>query len=199
MSETTVPAIDLDTTVTREQYISAVESLLPVLDQVSNDRGWCSERHRYFRAVMHEYVPDSTRYEHAGADFSQVPEDTDYADRLRSMRARVLWYVRNDTISPEIGDRILTGLGLRLANQAQKPGERVRAHIDVELNVAPGDSTARNWAEFDLPALIVRVLDASPDAGRYIPGSGVASCYSTDRLSSRASIPETDTERPSYR
>lgn len=198
MSETTVPAIDLDTTVTREQYISAVEGLLPVLDDISDDRGWCTERHRYFRAVMFEYMPVGVN-ERAGADFSQVPEDTDYAARLRSMRARVLWYVRNDTISPEIGDRILTGLGLRLANQARKPGERIRAHIDVELNVGPGDDgSARSWATHGLPALIVRLLDASPDAGRYIPASAVASCYSTDRLSTRASIPETDTERPSY-
>lgn len=200
-----------DTTVTREQYIERINALLPVLDEITDDRDWCSERHRYFSAVMPEYAYKSGAggRDRAGADFTRVPDDTDYAARLNAMRRRILWYVKHETINVEMGDRVLTALSLPGVTSEQKPGERIRVHLDLDITVAPepvegrsaSDNSyyARVWAEANMGRITVAALDASNDPAQYIPGSAVVAYVGAERVSNTVAIPEADVERPSYR
>jgi hypothetical protein len=200
MSETA--PLNLDAAITREQYIDAVSNLLPELDTISDDRGWCGDRHRYFKSVLPEYTPD-INYS-ANADFNLVPEDTDYAARLRSIRARVLWYAKAETINLAIANRVLTALGLSAYEISRKAGTRFQVRVYLNLNVTGDRYDAADWLREELPGRIIRALDGlpQPDDNRYVPGSAAGSGASQfiSRLDEEVAIPDAETERPgSYR
>jgi len=124
--------LDLTIVVTRDQYKEAITKLLDELDRVSSEMRWCSERHRYFNAVMDEYCDGD-------ADFGLVPEDTNYAARLRSMRARILWYARAETIKLDLANRLFTAMGLPEYGGGNKAGPRYRVELNLELSVSGDD------------------------------------------------------------
>jgi hypothetical protein len=188
---TEIASLDLDTTITRDQYMNAVTRLLIEANTVSSENGWCDERHRYFEAVVKEY-------DLGDADFSQVPEDTDYAAQLRSMRARILWYAYAASISLDTANRFFAAMGLHEYNDHDKPGSRFHVEVIMELNVT-GEG-GRYYLQSHLASLITRALDGrlSEEDNRYVPGSAVITQRYVTSMLNEPAIKATDIERPSY-
>jgi hypothetical protein len=199
MSTETTPAV-IDTTkpVTREQYTAAIDRLLLAMDAVTDERGWCSERHRYFRACIAEYTYNASTGR-ATVDYEQVPEDTDYAARLNSIRRRALWYTKAGAIHLEVFNRFMQALGVPGYDPNGKSGRRFSARLRIDLNVAPdGGQSQEDWVYEQLPAVITAALDnAGAEAGRYVPGSaGNALTVSVTDVDPTESIPDSAVDRP---
>lgn len=186
-----IAILDLSTTITRDQYKESIIKLLAELDRVSHEMGWCSERHRYFAAVMDEYYDGE-------ADFGVVPEYTDYAARLRTMRARMLWYVRAETIGLDLANRLFTAMGLPEYDSNPKAGARYRVELNLELGITGEDVT--EYIQRELPAMITKMMDdrSSETGNRFVPGSVVILRPYVTRMSTAPAINAADTERPSY-
>lgn len=171
----TSTTLDLSGDVTREQYFASVEGLTEYLRSLAYDMSWCSERHRYFAAIIPEY--DSYAGE-TQINRSLVPDDSDYAARLRDVRARVLWYVNAGTIELEYANR-----GFAAANMAPyvpeaKSGRRVQVFLPAfEFSVTDNgdtDAAIRVYVREHVTEMIVAALDnRTLEGNRYVPGSAV--------------------------
>jgi hypothetical protein len=198
MSSTTT--LDLEGTVTREQYEAAVISLCATFNTVAEEMGWCGERHRYFAAIIPEYDYDREDGE-SRVNFSLVPDDEDYAARIKGMRARILWYGRAGTIRMSIVNRGLNALGLP-DYEGSKSGARFRVYLTLELNVtAHPDTTGRRWLYDHLREVLPAAMDGKPvEDNRYVPGSAAVSNVDVNALTGdEGEISAADTEVPSYR
>lgn len=211
MSEVT--QLDLDKPVTREHYEHAVSHLIEFLTgELSNRMDWCEERFRYFAAI----IPEFDRYKTGYLDFAEVPQDADYAARLRDMRGKLLYYTAAGTITLEVTNEILRKSGLPEYHAPGKPtGLRLRINLTgLELNVAvpskmeasaaANNSEAITWVRDHLQELVVSALDGkpSPEDNRYVPGSAkFVTNYQPEVYIAREEGPTIDSSqivRPSY-
>lgn len=195
---TEIATINLDAPITREQYQEAITKLLAEANRVGDFMGWCSERHRYFGTVIEEY----SRYNDSFVDFTLVPENVDYAARIRSIRAQILWYVNARTITFENGNRFITAMGLPPYDGDNKAGPRYTVELQLSLGITGDDY--RRFIESELPNIITRALDGQPveavtnNDSHYVPGSVVISIPYFRQLQSNPVINPADMEHPSY-
>jgi hypothetical protein len=198
--------LNLDAPVTCEQYIRAIESLLPELERISINEGWCSQRHRYFAAVLPEYKTIEDKYGSVidgTFSFDSVPaeNDADFAARLRSVRGRVLWYVKDEVIRLGTANQMLTALGL-----PEYEINTASIQFDVRLGALRLSVAGSNfyesaeWLRNELPSLLVRALNGQPQPNdnRYVPGSAMIDPVRGVQQSRGSTIPDADTERPDY-
>jgi hypothetical protein len=171
-----VTQLDLDKPVTREQYEHAISHMIQFLgDDLTRRHGWCDERHRYFANVIPEY----RRSRESRVNFDAVPQDADYAKRLKYTRAKILWYVRDgDVIRLDEANEVFVAGGLPEYGKDEKlGGYRVRVALPyLGINVSGVESSpeAQEWAKQHMMQLIVDLLDGKPVEGsKYVPASGV--------------------------
>lgn len=181
MSEpTTNPTIlNLDGSVTREEYMGAITRLMTFWhDKLRQRMSWCGERHRYFASIIPEYDTPEYRDKEYGAgeaDFSRVSDDADYAERLRHVRARILWYAKSGTINLDLANEMFVASGLPEYGSPGKPvGTRLRVALpEIIINVAGDELASKVWAERHLMEYIVHVMDGKPplEDAAYVTGS----------------------------
>lgn len=181
MSEPTTNSttVNLDGTVTRNEYMDSVTRLMNFWHRELRPRkSWCGERHRYFEAIIPEYVtPEDEEYDSGKADFDKVPENADYATLLRNIRARILWYAKSGTISLAMADEMFRASGMPVYTIPGKPvGTRLVAYFPRVFFNASGDKdAAMEWAKTNFAESIVQALDGKPmqENNPYVPGSVV--------------------------
>lgn len=181
----------------REAYQTAVSAMDAFLRQHAGEQGWCSERHRYFEAILPEY----DRYADE-PDFGRTPEDGDYATLLRDMRARVLWYVRAGQTTLDVANAAFQRAGLPQYPVKDGAGTRYTVYLGrMEVNVsAAGDDDPQGWLESSIRGLIRAALDGQPfPDSRVVPGSaafqGEIEVY-RQRADRGETVAESDTLRP---
>lgn len=197
---TEVTTLDLDQTVTREQYEHAITHLAAFLETtLRRENDWCEERFRYFRAIMPEFSQDSVNFVNLGL----VAQDADYAQLLKDIRARVLFYTHSGTINLDTANRIFEAAGLPAYGIDTKTGVRMHVYMPpLALNVAvDGVEEARAWLADNLLRLITDVMDGSPvktDDNKYVPGSLAFDNNSTSIgvMTNTTTVRESDILRP---
>ncbi len=173
MSATT--KLDLDAAISRDEYTNSVSNMIEFMEgQLADRHDWCTERWRYFSSIFPEFIED-TFASKAALQFDTVKHDEtqndQYAARLKAARARLLWYVKNGTISLDEANEILEHGGLPMHTD-DKSG--VRLHVDLPtmvLNVGGDDPV--EWVRGNMVRLITNALEGKPvdDDSRYVPGS----------------------------
>lgn len=192
--------LNLSEPITRDDYFSSVARLTEFFRELADRTEWCSARHRYFAAI----VPEYNAYARDNYDPALVPDDADYAARLRDMRARVLWYVSAETIDLDTANEGFRAAGWPLY-AVEKAGVRVEVCLPpLYVNVAPDGELPGNtvrWVRDHIGQLIIDRLDGKRVRdNRYVPGSATISGNVEVYFVSaeRSGIPESDTLRPSY-
>jgi hypothetical protein len=203
--ECRTPVISLDEPVTREQYDSCIKAMFSFVNGTLRDRfDWCSDRIRYFEAV----IP----YSHAtqsGYDLiiDSAPDGSDFSALLREARGKILWYANATTISMETASEIFAACGLPPYVQKKEASIRVSVELHTfNISIAAGDyDTARRWVIDNFQDFMARMLDGKPaqDGDKYVPGSVVMSAGNRPYVhiftnGSQRPVDEADTVRPSY-
>lgn len=196
-----------DNSVTREQYVTALTSLGDFLCELRHAKGWCGESHQYFTAIYPEYDRhERNAHQHAPL-MDLVPDDADYGDRLRRIRARVLWYVNAD-----LTDLITANDAFIMMGIPTYPDKSVSIESQIYVYLptlylsvsAPSMNEAIDWAESDLLDAVAAAVNGHPiPAGSpIVPGSvRFAESPGIDvyRVGlGNEQIMSADTERPSY-
>jgi hypothetical protein len=200
--------LDITNPVSRPDYILAVTGMHDVLENTLKHRNsWCDERFRYFTAVIPDLDWDGYP-QHPELNFDKLPEDADYAERLRDMRGKLLWYTKAEVITLDEVNEIFAAAKLPEYGTKKNAGTRVNVLLPrFEVSLATGDleeargSIVNNFAEF-----LTRMLDGgqAKDDDKYVPGSFVLSRELTWSsvapvpVPRHGDIPTSDTVRPSY-
>jgi hypothetical protein len=173
-----VQQLNLDAPVTREQYEHAVRHMVEYLGHdLTRRHGWCEDRYRYFAAVIPEY----RRRREDRVNFEVVPQEANYAQLLKDIRARILWYVaEGDVIHLDEANEVFAAGGLPEYGKDEKlGGHRVRValpYLDINVAGAESQEQANAWAQQNMIELIVNLLDGKPveeGSNKYVPASGV--------------------------
>lgn len=210
MSEDNANVLKLDGEITRDQYKECIERMVEYLNgDLKTEMEWCSQRHRYFDALIIEYESDGRD---GALEVNLIPGEADFAQRLRDIRARLLWYAKNETITVWTANKILARSGLQEYNNNGKPvGRRISVSLPtITLNIGGDEMSCLEWIEQNILSMILdgldgKIFEAKGDdkQNRYVPGSAAFENHphryvDAEEVTQEVSIPESETLRPSY-
>jgi hypothetical protein len=200
-----VKQLDLDKPVTREEYEDSVKRMIEFLEHdLKRRHEWCESRWGYFENVIPEFDPDATN----DVDFSRVPADANYNERLDATRRKILFYAQQGTINLADANEIFAKGGLPEYGVDRKTGHRVRIGMQyLEVNIGDVESLddAKAYVREHWLELIVSLLDGKPvEDSKYVPGSAVFDTSyddgpSVESVMATSTIREEDTTDPTGR